>query len=317
MITSAVFRAKARAVLSKHWQAALLIALVVNLPSLLIQGIGTATNTDPLTRVQLLMIEASASTAAMSALPEALLALLSETGVLVMLGLGILVWVVTPALSLGMSHWTLDRIRGMEEPVSTVFSRLRIFLKGIGLRLWITLHVLLWMLPGIAATVLSLIPLYRANPADTASVYSAMRTSSMLLWFGMMLMIVLGAMGYLRYAMADFILADEPEEQVLACARRSREMMNNRRGALAALLLSFLVWYLLIILLSGFIASVFGDVVSLVLQMLGSLFLSVYALTAQGVFYEVLRLAALRPAQAPAESPEESGNEPPEDPPVA
>ena len=317
MITSAVFRAKARAVLSKHWQAALLIALIVNLPSLLIQGIGTATNTDPLTRVQLLMIEASASTAAMSALPEALLALLSETGVLVMLGLGILVWVVTPALSLGMSHWTLDRIRGMEEPVSTVFSRLRIFLKGIGLRLWITLHVLLWMLPGIAATVLSLIPLYRANPADTASVYSAMRTSSMLLWFGMMLMIVLGAMGYLRYAMADFILADEPEEQVLACARRSREMMNSRRGALAALLLSFLVWYLLIILLSGFIASVFGDVVSLVLQMLGSLFLSVYALTAQGVFYEVLRLAALRPAQAPAESPEESGNEPPEDPPVA
>ena len=317
MITSAVFRAKARAVLSKHWQAALLIALIVNLPSLLIQGIGTATNTDPLTRVQLLMIEASASTAAMSALPDALLALLSETGVLVMLGLGILVWVVTPALSLGMSHWTLDRIRGMEEPVSTVFSRLRIFLKGIGLRLWITLHVLLWMLPGIAATVLSLIPLYRANPADTASVYSAMRTSSMLLWFGMMLMIVLGAMGYLRYAMADFILADEPEEQVLACARRSREMMNSRRGALAALLLSFLVWYLLIILLSGFIASVFGDVVSLVLQMLGSLFLSVYALTAQGVFYEVLRLAALRPAQAPAESPEESGNEPPEDPPVA
>ncbi len=313
MITSAVFRAKARAVLSKHWQAALLIALIVNLPSLLIQGIGTATNTDPLTRVQLLMIEASASTAAMSALPEALLALLSETGVLVMLGLGILVWVVTPALSLGMSHWTLDRIRGMEEPVSTVFSRLRIFLKGIGLRLWITLHVLLWMLPGIAATVLSLIPLYRANPADTASVYSAMRTSSMLLWFGMMLMIVLGAMGYLRYAMADFILADEPEEQVLACARRSREMMNNRRGALAALLLSFLVWYLLIILLSGFIASVFGDVVSLVLQMLGSLFLSVYALTAQGVFYEVLRLAALRPVQVSAESPDDSGDEPPED----
>lgn len=317
MITSAVFRAKARAVLSKHWQAALLIALIVNLPSLLIQGIGTATNTDPLTRVQLLMIEASAGTAAMSALPDALLALLSETGVLVMLGLGILVWVVTPALSLGMSHWTLDRIRGMEEPVSTVFSRLRIFLKGIGLRLWITLHVLLWMLPGIAATVLSLIPLYRANAADTASVYSAMRTSSMLLWFGMMLMIVLGAMGYLRYAMADFILADEPEEQVLACARRSREMMNNRRGALAALLLSFLVWYLLIILLSGFIASVLGDVVSLVLQMLGSLFLSVYALTAQGVFYEVLRLAALRPAHVPAESPEDSGIEPPEDPPIA
>lgn len=313
MITSAIFKAKARAVLSKHWQTALLIALIVNLPSLLIQGIGTVTNTDPLTRVQLLMIEASSSTAAMNALPDALLKLLSETGVLVMLGLGILVWVVTPALSLGMTHWTLDRIRGMEEPVSTVFSRLRIVLKGIGLRLWITLQVLLWMLPGIAATVLSLIPLYRANAADTASVYSAMRTSSMLIWFGMMLMIVLGAIGYLRYAMADFILADEPEEQVLACARRSKEMMNGRRGALAGLLLSFLVWYLLIILLTGFLASVFGDVVSLVMQMLGSLFLSVYALTAQGVFYEALRLAALRPVQVSAESPDDSGDEPPED----
>ena len=39
---SAYFRAKARAALKGHWQTALLIALVVNLPSLLMQAISAA-----------------------------------------------------------------------------------------------------------------------------------------------------------------------------------------------------------------------------------------------------------------------------------
>ena len=38
MFFSADFKAKARAALSQHWQTALLIALIVNLPTLLMQG---------------------------------------------------------------------------------------------------------------------------------------------------------------------------------------------------------------------------------------------------------------------------------------
>ena len=50
---------------------------------------------------------------------------------------------------------------------------------------------------------------------------------------------------------------------------------------------------------------------SLVLQMLGSLFLSVYTLTAEGVFYEALRLAGPQPIQD-AQAPAQPGGEPPE-----
>ena len=245
---SALFKAKARAVLQNHWQTALLIALIVNLPTLLVQGIAAFTQTTDLLRLEDLVLDASRSSGGHERLSGFRPGLLSDSGILAVLGLNVLAWLVTPALSLGMNHWTLDRIRGQEEPVSTVFSRLGIFLKGIGLRLLITLKVFLWMLPGIAVIGLSMFLLFRADSSSREALLSAANTSVMLVWFGMLLMLVLGIMGYLHYAMADFILADEPEERVVACVRRSREMMNGRRSALFSLLLSFILWYLLIVL---------------------------------------------------------------------
>ena len=51
---------------------------------------------------------------------------------------------------------------------------------------------------------------------------------------------------------------------------------------------------------SSMVAGIAGSVIALVLEMLGSLFLSVYMLASEGVFYEALRLA---PApEIPAES---------------
>ena len=298
MFYSAVLKAKARAVLQQHWQTALLIALIVNLPTLLVQGISAFTNNDVMYRLETLIIDASRSTEAMNALPDAVVTMLTETGILVMLALGLLAWLVTPALSLGMNHWTLDRIRGAEEPVSTVFSRLGIFLKGVGLRLLILLRVLLWMLPGLAVMVLAMALLFRADITSQEAILSAANTSVMLIWAGIIAMLVLGVMGYLHYALADLILADEPEEKVISCTRRSRELMTGRRGQLLTLLLSFILWYFLIMFASSFIAGIAGDVIGLLLQMLGSLFLSVYMLTTEGVFYEALRSA---PIQVPAD----------------
>ena len=319
MIYSAAIRAKAREVLRGHWQTALLIALIVNLPSLLVQGVSAFTHTDLMLRLQQLLLDASVSPAAYSALPDSVRALLSETGILLMSGLGILAWLVTPVLSLGMNHWTLDRIRGAEEPVSAVFSRLSIFLKSIGLRLFIVWKVLLWMLPGLAVSLLSVLPLLNIGADATAQgVASAAGTSYMLTWAGILLMLVLGVMGFLYYAQADFILADEPEERVLSCARRSRNMMKGRRSALLSLMLSFILWYLLIMMITSFAAGMAGSVIALMLEMLGSLFLSVYMLAAQGVFYEALRRppSVQIPAEAAVPDPLESLDDPegPEDP---
>lgn len=306
MLFSSVFKAKARAVLQQHWQTALLIALIVNLPSLLVQGIGAFTHSDPMLRLENLLMEASRSSAALNAFPESVRAMLSETGVLVISGLSVLAWLVTPALSLGMNHWTLDRIRGEEEPVSTVLSRLGIFLKGIGLRIMTALRVLLWMLPGVAVFVLAMIPLWRADASSAQSVLSAANTSMMLMYFALLAMLVLGLMGYLRYALADLILADEPQERVLSCLRRSKTLMNGRTGALLGLMVSFILWYFLVSIAATFAAEIAGDVAGLLIQMLGSLFISVYMLTSRAVFYEALRTAPL------GASPEPPAEEPPE-----
>lgn len=289
MIFSAVFKAKAREALRNHWQTALLIALIVNLPTLLMQGLSAFTNNDLFTRLEQVILNAYVSQDAYNALPDALRAALTESGVLIMTGLSLLAWLITPVLALGMNHWTLDRIRGAEEPVSTVFSRLRIFLKSIGLRLLVVLKILLWMLPGIAVFLFSVVPLINATAENAGT---AVSIAGWMIWIGMILMLVLGMMGYLYYAMADFILADEPEERVLSCIRRSKAMMKDRRSSLMSLLLSFLLWYLLILIAASFVEAIAGSIISLMLQMLGSLFLSVYMLTSEGVFYEALRKAS-------------------------
>ena len=49
---SGFFKTKARDALKGHWQTALLIALIVNLPSLLAQGISVFTGNDPATLVR-------------------------------------------------------------------------------------------------------------------------------------------------------------------------------------------------------------------------------------------------------------------------
>ena len=56
---SGLFRLKARKALKGHWQTALLVALVVNLPTLLMQGISAFTGNDAFGRLQNLVIAAS------------------------------------------------------------------------------------------------------------------------------------------------------------------------------------------------------------------------------------------------------------------
>ena len=305
MIYSGLFKAKAREALRNHWQTALLIALIVSLPSLLVQGLAAFTGNDLLSRMEQLLIDASVSAAAMDALPDTARAVLSEPGILMMTGLSLLAWIVTPVLALGMNHWVLDRIRGAEEPVSAVFSRVRLFLKSVGLRLFIALKVLLWMLPGIAVCLLAVIPLTRADLSSSSSMLSAAQTSIYMMYGGMAVMLVLGVMGYLYYAVADFILADEPEERVVTCTRRSKMLMKGRRGALLSLMLSFLLWYILVIFVTAMIETMAGTVIALMLQMLGNLFISAYMLTSEGVFYEALRKAPV--PQVAVDPPESAG----------
>ena len=309
MFFSAIFKAKARAALRQHWQTALLIALIVNLPTLLVQGIAAFTNSDPLLRAQDLLLRASVGSMAMNDLPDSLRAMLSESRVILMIALNVLAWLFTPVLSAGMNHWTLERLRGADLPVTAVFSRLRIFLKSVSLRLLIVLNVLLWMLPGAAVFFASMIPALRSAPRTTQELLSAVDLSMHIMYVGMIAMLVLGIMGYLYCAMAELILADEPEERVVSCLRRSKVLMKGRRSSLMSLMLSFVLWYFLILILSSVIGDIAGSVTALVAEMLGSLFLSVYMLAAKGVFYEALRKSPLKEIPADHPSMENQGPE--------
>ena len=247
---SGLFRMKARAVLKNHWQTALLIALIVNLPTLLMQGFSAFTGNDLIPRLQSVLIASSRD----GLLPQEQLlkeidAILGSTGFWTMRGLELLAWLVTPCLTLGMYRWLMNRVRGLEDPVSTVMCRMNQFFRAIGLQLLIILKVLLWMLPGIAVSVYLLLPVYQSG--DVSVQLAALQRSYNMTLPLMLLIAVPGVMAALRYALSEFIMADEPQTRILDCIRHSKELMKDKKKDLFFLLIGFLLWYLLEMMISS------------------------------------------------------------------
>jgi hypothetical protein len=296
--SSAVFRRKALSVLKGHWQTALLIALVVNLPTLLMQGISAVTGNDPASRLETLFVTASRDGILTEQLVlDEIRGLLSSTGFWTTKALELVAWLVTPCLTLGMYRWVLNRLNGLEDPVGLVFCRTRIFFKAIGLQLLIILKVLAWMLPGIAVFIAILLPVYQAGTVQEQA--AALQRSYTMTLPAVLLMAVPGAIAALRYALAEYIMAEEPSSKILFCIRRSKHLMKDQKKNLFFLMVSFLLWYLLSLLVSSLVTGVF----SLVIQMLASLALSVYISTSVGAFYLVLEKGKT-PEQASDESEE-------------
>ena len=280
---SGLFRRKALAALKGHWQAALLVALIVNLPTLLMQGFSTFTGNDPVSRLEAYIITASRDgVLTQQALLGEIQALLSSTGFWTVRGLEVLAWLVTPCLTLGMYRWIFERLAGNDAPVSTVFCRMRLFLRAIGLQLLIILKVLAWMLPGIAAGIAVLMPAFRA--ADSQSALAALESGYSMFFPVTLLMVVPAVMAALRYALADYIMAEGADNRILFCIRRSKYLMKDQKKNLFFLMASFLLWYLLSLLISSMLSGVF----SLLVQMLASLALSVYMSASVAVFYRHL-----------------------------
>ena len=298
---SAYYRKKALNALKGHWQAALLVALVVNLPTLLMQGLSAVTGNDMFSRLEAVIITASRDgNFTNQLLLNEIQAFLNSTAFWTVRGLEILAWLITPCLSLGMYKWLLDRLQGLEDPVSTVFCRVRLFFRAIGLQLLVILKVLLWMLPGIAVMVFILMPAFRS--ADPRAQLAALQQGYSMMLPIMLLMIVPGAMAALRYALSEYIMADIPESGILFSIRRSKEMMRERKKYLFFLMMSFLLWYLAELLVSSFLSGV----ASLVFQMLAGLAISVYMSCSIAAFYLHLKEAEEKHESPDAEpAPEE------------
>ena len=291
---SGYFKAKARDALKGCWQTALLIALIVNLPGLLAQGISVFTGNDPVDRLQAVVITYSRDgTLTQALLMREIEAYLKSSGFWMTVGLNVAAWLVTPCLALGMYKWLMDRLRKapVTDAAEGAFCRIRLFFKAIGLQLLVILKILLWMLPGIALFIGLMFSLYQAQ--TTVAVDSALRTVNALTLPVILVMAVPGAIAALRYAMAEFILADEPETKITECIRRSKEQMRDLKKMLFVLLVSFLIWYLLQLLVASFLSGMGSGIVSLLFQMLTGLALNVYMSGSEAAFYLETRLGKI------------------------
>ena len=287
---SAYWKLKARTALKEHWLTALLIALVVNLPSLLVQGIAATTGNDLTARLQdrlLIYLQSNGTQEALETLQAGIQEILGSTGIWVIQGLNLAAWLMTPCLTLGMTAWLLGRLRGEEDPgVTAVFSRMRLFFAGIGMRLYVALRIFLFMLPGLAASVLAYLPLWLGDRTSRISMLNAANTAMGFQSAAMILTAVLGVMAALKYALADMVLADAPETGPVRAAKKSRELMQGKRGILFSLYLSFLFWYFLELMVSNLCLGMFGPVPALMVQMLASLAISVYVTASVSSFYQ-------------------------------
>ena len=119
---------------------------------------------------------------------------------------------VGAAIEQGYNRYQLRQYETAAAPgIELLFSRFSIFWRAVGLRMLTLLKVFLWSL----------------------------------------LFIVPGIVAAFRYALAPYILAENPDVTPREAMERSRELMLGHKARLFRLYLSFIGWYLLAILTAG------------------------------------------------------------------
>ncbi len=120
-------------------------------------------------------------------------------------------FIVGGAVELGQARYYIGLMGGETPEFGILFSRFSIFLKALGLRLYMALFIFLWSL----------------------------------------LLIVPGIIAAYRYAMAPYLMAQYPEKGIVECVNDSKSLMADNKGRLFLLDLSFIGWALLCVLTAG------------------------------------------------------------------
>ena len=125
--------------------------------------------------------------------------------------IGLALYIIGGAVELGHNAYYLELCTNREPGFDVLFSRFKIFLKAFGLRLFMSLFTLLW-------TLLFVIP---------------------------------GIIAAYRYAMAPYIMAQDPNVGIREAVDRSKAMMVGNKWRLFCLGFSFIGWALVCILTLG------------------------------------------------------------------
>ena len=119
--------------------------------------------------------------------------------------------IIGGAIELGLCAYHTRLNLGQKPAFSSLFERFEIFLKALGLRLFMSLFIFLWSL----------------------------------------LLVVPGIIAAYRYSMAPYLMAEYPEMGIREAVSRSKELMSGNKGRLFCLDLSFIGWWLLSALTFG------------------------------------------------------------------
>lgn len=126
--------------------------------------------------------------------------------------LSILYLLIGGAVELGLNRYSLDLVTRQNQPAfGTLFSRFSFWGKAFGLRFMTSLFTFLWAL----------------------------------------LFIIPGIVASYRYALAPYLMAENPDIGVMEAIARSKELMRGNKGRLFCLQFSFIGWYLLSTLTLG------------------------------------------------------------------
>ena len=296
MIPSFEFRRRARLAMKPVMPLLLIVALIAALPSLINDAVVLIADADPNQLMndfsnRLMQVVENAGLTQNAVVGEVVIdeaqlardilavqnsyfanlrTFIQEKGLLIA-GLSLMVMVLGPVLNLGMINAMLHALRKKEFTATIALSRIKYILKAVALMLLVALRIFLWMLPGMALMIVALfLPQKLVTLAVVVGFAAAM---------------VMGIMASYRYALAVYVLADEPTTRLRDCIRRSCEVMKHRKMELFSLEISFIGWHLLLSLVQSMLMS-FGAVIGLTLGMFASLFLTVYTNCAQAAFYQ-------------------------------
>ncbi len=209
--------------------------------------------------------------------------------VLAMLTSIVFTW-VGYCIRIGLCRFHLTLTDGDKPSIGMLFSYFgRAFWRAVGMNILRNLTVFLYQIPallvfgaGFGMMGVAFLSLLGApgglSAAEDAEVISLLGTGSTLLLIAMLLLFLTIPIA-LRYVMANYVLAENPEVGALGALRESRCMMKGNKWRYFCLMLSFIGWNLLAALAFG----------------IGGIFLAPYVEQSITEFYhEVSGRAAIR-----------------------
>ena len=265
LLNSFLFKQKARAALKDNWQTALVVTFFAGVFSTIAQVLQSVTMAD-IQRV------ADSLTAALSMLPQGgeisakqagelsqlysrLLAAIDsvpQTLWISIIVINVLSIVLTPALSVSCCRYFVCRDKGEELGAKDgLLGRMPIWGKALWLYVRMYVQVFLWSL----------------------------------------LFVIPGVIAAMRYSMAPYFLADDPDLSAKEAIAKSKEVMKDKKLSFLMLMVSFVWWSLAVTAAQWILQPLFGSVITLVAAQFFSLWVSTYINASYAAFYRAVTRA--------------------------